>query len=108
MNEQTPTRIQLKRSRGWRIPPGAVKVDRSTWWGNPYRVSESASAAQTVQALRAEIEKNGFFTGLLKGRSMKINRSMIEQKLKGKSLACWCPLESACHADLLLEIANGK
>ena len=24
----------------------------------------------------------------------------------GSDLACWCPLDQPCHADVLLEIAN--
>lgn len=28
-------------------------------------------------------------------------------RLRGHDLACWCPLDSPCHADVLLEIANG-
>lgn len=27
-------------------------------------------------------------------------------ELCGKDLACWCPLDQPCHADVLLEIAN--
>jgi hypothetical protein len=27
-------------------------------------------------------------------------------KLRGKNLACWCPLDQPCHADVLLELAN--
>jgi hypothetical protein len=27
--------------------------------------------------------------------------------LRGKDLACWCPLDQPCHADVLLELANG-
>lgn len=27
-------------------------------------------------------------------------------KLTGKDLACWCPLDKSCHADVLLELAN--
>ena len=27
-------------------------------------------------------------------------------ELRGKNLACWCPLDQPCHADVLLEIAN--
>jgi hypothetical protein len=27
-------------------------------------------------------------------------------KLRGKNLACFCPLDQCCHADVLLEIAN--
>jgi hypothetical protein len=30
-----------------------------------------------------------------------------KQTLKGKDLACWCRLDQPCHADVLLEIANG-
>jgi hypothetical protein len=31
----------------------------------------------------------------------------IRDQLAGKDLACWCPLDQPCHADVLLEIANG-
>lgn len=27
-------------------------------------------------------------------------------ELRGKNLACWCPLDRPCHADILLELAN--
>ena len=27
-------------------------------------------------------------------------------RLRGKHLACWCPLDQPCHADVLLELAN--
>lgn len=30
----------------------------------------------------------------------------IKSALRGKNLACWCPLDQPCHADVLLEIAN--
>jgi hypothetical protein len=33
-----PYRIQLKRTKGWRMPANTVKVDRSTRWGNPFKV----------------------------------------------------------------------
>ena len=26
--------------------------------------------------------------------------------LRGRDLACWCPLDAACHADVLIELAN--
>jgi hypothetical protein len=29
-------------------------------------------------------------------------------EIRGKDLACWCPLDQPCHADVLLEIANSK
>lgn len=33
-----PKRIQLKRTKGWKMPPNTVKVDRTTKWGNPFYV----------------------------------------------------------------------
>lgn len=27
-------------------------------------------------------------------------------ELAGRNLACWCPLDQPCHADVLLELAN--
>lgn len=32
--------------------------------------------------------------------------SDIQRELRGKNLACWCPLDRPCHADVLLELAN--
>ena len=34
------------------------------------------------------------------------SREEIRAQLAGHDLACWCPLEGPCHADVLLEIAN--
>ncbi len=30
----------------------------------------------------------------------------IQTELRGKDLACWCPIGAPCHADVLLELAN--
>jgi hypothetical protein len=30
----------------------------------------------------------------------------VRRELRGKDLACWCPLDAPCHADVLLELAN--
>jgi hypothetical protein len=30
----------------------------------------------------------------------------VRQSLRGKNLACFCPLDQPCHADVLLELAN--
>jgi hypothetical protein len=29
-------------------------------------------------------------------------------ELRGKNLACWCPFDRPCHADVLIRIANEK
>ncbi len=43
-------------------------------------------------------------------RDLNTHRRMILDNahyLRGKNLACWCKLDAPCHADVLLEIANG-
>ncbi|WP_342394587.1 DUF4326 domain-containing protein [Prescottella agglutinans] len=35
-----PQRIQRRRTRGWRMPEGAVYVGRPSGWGNPFKVGE--------------------------------------------------------------------
>jgi hypothetical protein len=30
------------------------------------------------------------------------------KQLRGKDLACWCPIGQPCHADVLLELANSE
>jgi hypothetical protein len=37
----SPQRIQRRRTRGWRMPEGAVYVGRPTKFGNPFRVIKS-------------------------------------------------------------------
>lgn len=37
-----PVRIQLRRSKGWRMPENTVKVDRTTKWGNPFNFKDSS------------------------------------------------------------------
>lgn len=38
-------------------------------------------------------------------RRLRANPTLLEP-LRGKHLACWCPLDQPCHADVLLEFAN--
>lgn len=109
-----PTRIQLCRTKGWRMPPNTVKVDRSTRWGNPFKVGDEyligftanhrrqagiiRSSAMAVELFRAAILKRKF--GLLDFDLHELAR------LRGKNLACWCKPGAPCHADVLLELAN--
>lgn len=32
---------------------------------------------------------------------------LIRRELAGHDLMCWCPTDQSCHADVLLELANG-
>ncbi len=34
-------------------------------------------------------------------------RAALVRDLAGRDLSCWCPLALPCHADVLLDLANG-
>lgn len=97
-----PQRVQLKRSKGWRMPEGTVKVDRSTRWGNPFTPDEygsiEAAVARHAQWMRGEVEAPD-------GRKPP-DPAEIRRHLGGRNLGCWCALDGPCHADLLIRIAN--
>lgn len=91
----TPKRIQRKRTRGWRMPEGCIYVGRPTKWGNPFKVENGESRADAVRNFR------GYVLGRLSNGT-----GYPLRELRGKNLACWCPLGKPCHADVLLELAN--
>lgn len=50
----------------------------------------------------------GYWTGPVKSRRREyVTPEMVRAELAGRDLACWCPLSEACHADVLLAVANG-
>ena len=102
----TPTRIQRKRTKGWRMPENTVYVGRPTIWMNPFRVVDGHRIEAVGKFLNMMTAGgHSFFRG---PRLMFVNKPLIRQHLRGKHLACWCPLDEPCHADVLLTIANGK
>jgi len=91
-----PKRIQRKRSKGWRMPEGAVYVGRPSKWGNPFTLHDG-TREQVVEMFRNLIEGNIW---------SEPNVLSIRMELQGKDLVCWCKPDEPCHADVLLEIAN--
>ena len=123
MSDKTamPQRIQRKRTKGWRMPEGAVYVGRGTRWGNPFRIG-APSAYWTGPGLRSPMRPNpiplmdaehvvGIYRNMVETNNAAFERGEVAE-LAGKDLACWCPLEDElgnrvpCHADVLLELAN--
>jgi hypothetical protein len=87
------------------MPPNTVKVDRSTRWGNPYRLYGDGypMAPQVAVELFSRLlaEQRGWVL-----RDQLTTLDDVRRELRGKNLACWCSLAAACHADVLLRLAN--
>jgi len=106
-----PKRIQRKRTKGWRMPKGSVYVGRPTKWGNPYTVGSGFSSfnfyPQTRHPKTGQTYCHTLDNCLMMFEwDMESRKDEIKKELKGKNLVCWCPLNSPCHADILLKIAN--
>jgi hypothetical protein len=96
-----PVRLQLSRKKGFDLQktsqaanglPASV-VARPSKWGNPYPLVEygrekslSLYCAYLCEALDA--------------------KRLDLSELRNRNLACWCKPTDACHADILLELAN--
>lgn len=112
-----PQRVQLSRRKGWRKPANTVVVARPSRWGNPFSISaaidtglavdEREGRALAVQAFR------DWLTGTTPAFASPLASDEGRQRilaglpeLAGKNLACWCPPDQPCHAEVLLEFAN--
>lgn len=93
-----PIRIQRKRTKGWKMPPDTIYVGRPSQWGNEFTVERCGSSAKAVDMERHDLAKFECF-------HPKLFETWIAP-LRGKNLACWCPLDQPCHAEVLLELAN--
>jgi len=105
-------RLQLRRTKDWRLPDGAIVVARPGRWGNPHR----------LQGTNLVIESNGLEhrcqPGDARGVAVRLYREDlvngrlpygvedVERELAGHDLACWCKPGDPCHADVLLDLAN--
>jgi hypothetical protein len=142
-------RIQRKRSKGWRMPEGAVYVGRGSKWGSPFkpygalarmpaihhpgrpweyegRISADGmqhdyhhgdgritevhvrymTRAETVECYRALLHGDGRWPLDFRHDGGYYPHISEVGELAGRDLACWCPLDQPCHADVLLELAN--
>lgn len=115
-----PIRIQRKRTKGWRMPPNTIYVGRPTKWGNHHivkRLNEKiygVFAPVRLGSTKTIVMGADFLGSALDCRTEAVKRYRQDlprippevNELRGKNLACFCPLDQPCHADVLLEIAN--
>jgi hypothetical protein len=89
-----PQRFQRSRRKGARLPADVVVVSRPTKWGNPHALELGRQEAV-----------GRFRDDLVAGR-LRISVEDVKRELRGRDLACYCPLDEVCHADVLIEVAN--
>ena len=64
--------------------------------------------AEACPELAQQCVESTIKTLLDEGTKIEVTVGGNFEELRGKNLACWCPLGSPCHADVLLELANKR
>jgi hypothetical protein len=107
-----PQRIQRRRTKGWRMPEGTVYVGRPSRWGNPWVLHAEEIVIDTnrredwwVSMDAPQFAVDSYRWDLANG-NLAVTVEDVRRELAGRDLACWCPLDQPCHADVLLELAN--
>lgn len=110
-HDELPQRIQLRRIKGWKIPPNTVSVARPTKWGNPYLWAYRPPMLPPNLPWGRQEAVDAYELMLAGGWRLRRppGFQLVEEAMKeleGKDLACWCRLDQACHASVLLRYAN--
>ena len=89
------------------MPENTVKVARPTIYGNPFKIGATVHFGPAFSG-RDELVRDAADACRHYRRWLFNLRSAehIVAPLRGKNLACFCPLDQPCHADVLLELAN--
>lgn len=94
------TRAALWLYRAWLTGQFAMPKTRKPSMGAiEYGNGQIVETADHLQGLA------GFMVASLDAPKLPERKPSLEA-LRGRDLACWCPPSHACHADILLELAN--
>ena len=111
-----PTRFQLSRAKGWRMPPGGLSVARPTRWGNRWRAevvqgvgwcctdTSTGLIVQARDATDAHALAVSHFRAWLPSQPDLV--AAARRDLRGRHLGCWCDLRMPCHGNVWIEVAN--
>lgn len=116
-----PQRLQLSRRAGFNLQEAsralnglpAKLITRPGRWGNPFTIDDTA-ARYGLDHAAAQAKAVELCAQWLRGATADDlspvpppSRDTIRAELGGHNLACWCKAGTPCHADVLIELANG-
>jgi len=125
-----PVRLQLSRRKGFSLQAlsratnglEAVNVARPSRWANGFRIGDLWEPKRGVRVeIKTRLHARTLFMehvvafelrrAMMLGDGAGIRGSQewlrdVGNTLVGKNLACWCPLNEPCHADVWLCLAR--
>ena len=125
-----PVRLQLSRKKGFNLQAlshatnglDAIHCARPSKWGNPFHVINEEgwpwitdSRDSLIPVLNPEAARllnvvDIHWLLVPNALCALFRQQCLDSlpdigKLRGKNLACWCPLHKPCHVDVLLKLA---
>ena len=94
--------IRYQQKRGVKLPPGARSVARPSRWGNPYKVGAERRFRSGKTTLVDAI------SWYRRDATLQVARhpEWLDPLRGASGLACYCPLDQPCHADILIELLD--
>lgn len=120
-------RIQRKRTKEWRMPENTLYVGRPSKWSNPFMLVDDAIYIHVGYRRKGlgpwvfynlgDIEDVVYLYGKLLDGTEFVNHDCqywsnhfkklnLDELRKYDALACWCPIGTPCHIDVLIELLN--
>lgn len=102
-------RIQRRRTKGWRMPPGTIFVGRPGPWANPFRIGEMDPLGRIVVTPEGVRPVGPMTRGTVVACYRRwlaeciLERPALLAPLSGRDVACWCRDDQLCHGDVLIE-----
>ena len=112
-----PTRIQRRRTKGWRMPPNTLNCTRGSKYGNPFRVGDRLTAAQVPEwfpidadgltaPISVEEAVEAYKIALYRGELPYSFEEAQRELRRHKYAACWCAEDAPCHVNVLVGVAG--
>ncbi|MFJ8687385.1 DUF4326 domain-containing protein [Micromonospora wenchangensis] len=105
-----PKRIQRRRVKGWRKPANTVIVDRTSHYGNPFKIADAIANGfadnehdarkACLTAFDEWLDGEDDYSSVEPERRQRILDDL--HLLAGKDLACPCAPGDPCHGDSLI------
>jgi hypothetical protein len=101
-----PTRIQRKRTKGYKTPPNTCYCGRGSKWGNPFKVGEVFYwfyLTGEKKELKTNLSASLRFYEHWLDTKIYAGHLDITELLKYDYLSCWCSLDQDCQVDIIIE-----
>ena len=103
-----PARLRRGRTSQAKSVEDPAYVEPGSKWNNPIKKRDVDALLTSEPDIATAYERGGWkVAAVVLYRDYLREEGLDPRELRGKNLICICRLSDPCHADVLLELANG-